>query len=163
MAKVFLKYYRGNSISLHVLEVSTDSRIPCFFYPAMTGNSSPLLKTARVVYCCSVQEYRECTQARLNQEDSVAYALREYWKTLSIEYFRAFVSLEFVIHKMSSSLLCYSGNLLRGNEQEIWHYFQHHSPQLFLNHSTKIFSHSMIYAACALVHFLMTQNFKRPL
>lgn len=94
----------------------------------MTGNSSPLLKTAGVLYCCSTQQYREFTQVHSSQEDSIAYALEEYWKTLSIGYFRAFLSSEFVIYKMSSSLVCYSGNLLRGNEQEIWHYFQHHSP-----------------------------------
>lgn len=128
MAKVFPKYYRRNSIPICVLEVSTDTCTPCFFYPAMTGNSSPLLKTAGVLYCCSTQQYREFTQVHSSQEDSIAYALEEYWKTLSIGYFRAFLSSEFVIYKMSSSLVCYSGNLLRGNEQEIWHYFQHHSP-----------------------------------
>jgi len=99
-----------------------------FFYPAMTGNSSLLLKTDRVLYCCSIQQYRECTQVRLSHEDSVSHSLEEYWKTPSISYFRAFLSSEFVIYKMSSSLVCYSGNLLSGNEQEIWHYFQHHSP-----------------------------------
>lgn len=128
MAKVFPKYHRRNSTPIHVLDVSTNSGILCFFYPARTGNSSPLLKTAGVLFCCSIQQYREFTQVHLSQEDSVAYALKEYWKTLSIGYFRAFLSSECVIYRMSSSLICYSGNLLRGNEQEIWHYFQHRSP-----------------------------------
>lgn len=120
MVKVFPKYYRRNSTPICVLDVSTGSCILCFFYPAMIRNSSPPLKTAGALYCCSIQQYREFTQVHLSQE--------EYWKTLSIGYFRAFLSSVFVIYKMSSSLVCYSGNLLRGNEQEIWHCFQHHSP-----------------------------------
>lgn len=110
---VFLKFHRLNAY-------------PVFFYTVMTGNSSLLLNTAGVTYCCSINQYREFTQADLSQK-SVAYPLEEYWKTQSTGYFRAFLSAEFVIYKMSSSLVCYSGNLLRGNEQEIWHYFQHNS------------------------------------
>lgn len=127
MAKAFPKYDGRNSIPIRVPEVSTDLGTPCFFYPAMAGNSSLLLNIAGVTYCCSIKQYREFTQADLSQEESVAYPPEEYWKTLSIGYFRAFLSAEFVIYKMSSSLVCYSGNLLRGNEQEIWHYFQHNS------------------------------------
>lgn len=128
MAKAFPKYVGRNFIPINVAEVSTDLCIPCFFYAVMTGNSSLLLNTAGVTYCCSINQYREFTQADLRREESVAYPLEEYWKTLSTGYFRAFLSAEIVIYKMSSSLVCYSGNLLRGNEQEIWHYFQHNSP-----------------------------------
>lgn len=119
VAKVFPKYYRRNSMPVHVLEVSTNSGIPC--------NDRQFFTTAGALSCCSVQQYREFTQAGLSQEDSAAYALEEYWKTLSIGYFAVFLYSGFVIYKISSTLVCYSGNSLRGNEQEIWHFFQHHS------------------------------------